>query len=697
MKIKKALLVGLPVLTATAAIILCACVFFASPGPFSGKVTDAVTGSPLTDICVTDGKNVVKTDHNGEFTLKGWRKSRFVSVTTPAGYTCRNYYIPVSKDTPKYDFLLTPDDRTKADTHSFIQISDTEVNEKGVGNWIDTLRDSVQETQPAFLIHTGDICYTDGLKRHIKDMNTENMGLPVYYTIGNHDYVDGKYGEALYESIYGPTWYSFDVGNVHYVVTPIHNGDYKSGYSKNDHWRWLENDLANTDPDKKVVIFNHTISPDDDYVIRFDRRELDLKAHNLIAWVYGHYHYNHIDENNGVLNISTARPECGGIDSSVSGWRTVSINEDGDIATHMNYYDFDSPSKTTAPMQWQTQLDGRALFCDTLLKDGRVYVGTVDDDYPRSCGVFCLSETDGSMLWFFQTKNSVKNNLVTSDNKIIAQDSEGNVYCLDSESGALVWETKVSLGSYALNTSSGICAEDGTVYTGFAGGVTALNIEDGKTIWNYDRGKGEGSPAEFMISGDRLILSSHWDALIALDKTSGKLLWENAESPIRFRSSTPAAVDENTLLVADDSYIMLVDAATGKITGKIETKGITLSSSARPVITDNVAYICTANKGILAFDLKTKKILWNTLTGSALVYTPPYVTDPGAVVEATMKEAGDTLIFGASDGTVYTLQKSDGTILKQSFVGAPMLGAAVLDGDTVIVSDFAGRVTRLAK
>lgn len=55
-------------------------------------------------------------------------------------------------------------------------------------------------------------------------MNSENMGLPVYYVIGNHDYVKGEYGEKLYESIYGPVWYSFDVGNVHYVVTPFQKG-----------------------------------------------------------------------------------------------------------------------------------------------------------------------------------------------------------------------------------------------------------------------------------------------------------------------------------------------------------------------------------------------------------------------------------------------------------------------------------------
>ena len=59
------------------------------------------------------------------------------------------------------------------------------------------------------------------MKNHIKLMNTENMDCPVFYCIGNHDLVKGKYGEELFESIYGPVYYSFDAGNVHYVVTPM--------------------------------------------------------------------------------------------------------------------------------------------------------------------------------------------------------------------------------------------------------------------------------------------------------------------------------------------------------------------------------------------------------------------------------------------------------------------------------------------
>ena len=76
------------------------------PGPFTGTVTDAETNEPIANLSVSDGRNVVKTDENGAYTLPGYSKSRFVTVTTPAGYWTENYYIPVTKDRETYDFRL---------------------------------------------------------------------------------------------------------------------------------------------------------------------------------------------------------------------------------------------------------------------------------------------------------------------------------------------------------------------------------------------------------------------------------------------------------------------------------------------------------------------------------------------------------------------------------------------------------------
>ena len=144
----------------------------------------------LANVSVSDGRNVVKTDENGKYYLKGYRKTRFITVTVPAGYTTESYYISADKNKADgYDFNLEKSSVPAGAEHSFLQISDTEIGENGVGEWINYLNDIVNTEKPAFLIHTGDICYEAGLKKHIEGMNTETMGVPVRYIIGNHDYV----------------------------------------------------------------------------------------------------------------------------------------------------------------------------------------------------------------------------------------------------------------------------------------------------------------------------------------------------------------------------------------------------------------------------------------------------------------------------------------------------------------------------
>lgn len=675
-----------------AAVVLA--IVFHNDGPYKGKVLDA-GGAPVAGVSVSDGKHVVKTDADGNFELRGWYETHFITVTAPAGYLAQTYYIRADKKTESYDFTLTKSEIPAGAAHSFLQISDSEIGEKGTGEWLAHVKQVGAETDAAFLIHTGDICYEDGLKRHIRDMNTETMGLPVYYCIGNHDYVDGKYGEELFESIYGPTWYSFEVGNVHYIVTPFGpGGDKASCYSKKDCWRWLKNDLDNTDDSMKVVIFNHNTPWTDDYVLEFDGKTLDLKAHNLLAWAFGHYHYNYVEDSNGIMNISTARPDCGGIDSSVSGTRQITVSADGKITTKMYYYDF---TKENAAMPqnsvWTTKLNENILFCDTVYKDGKIYTATVQDDIPVRGGVYCLNGADGAVIWQYKTENSVKNNVVLSGENVYAQDASGNVYCLKASDGSLVWKTQVNLGT-ALSTSTALCAADGKLFVGCAAGVTALSPDTGAVVWENIRNYGEGSPAEFIVTGNKLIVSSHWDALLALDTATGEQLWENKDSDIRFRSSTPVAVDENTLLVADDDAIMLVDSNTGEITSKTELKDYNFSSSAQPVVSGNTAYIATANKGVLAFDLTEHKILWETPVGNALVGTAPYVGKK-QTVESTIALQNGELFFGASDGNFYRVSASDGTVLQTVAVGAPIFGkAASVDGEW-IVGDFAGRVTRL--
>ncbi len=300
---------------------------------------------PVKGVAVSDGLNVVKTDNRGRFSLQRRGEARFISISCPSGYmtSTGGYFKAVSgnADASGYDFALRryKSGVGKKGNHRFIHISDTEIfntaeNEK----WSKDVSDYAANQNVAFIVHTGDICYEKGLKEHIRLMNNENMPVPVYYCIGNHDLVKGKYGEELFESLYGPAWYSFNVGNVHYVVTPMLGGDYRPSYTADEVCRWMRNDLAALVPGTPVVVFNHNLlTQDDKFIYKGKSESLNLNDFNLKAWIYGHWHINHVTRHGNVLNICTTALDKGGIDHSVGAYRVIDVDAKGDVKSQLRY------------------------------------------------------------------------------------------------------------------------------------------------------------------------------------------------------------------------------------------------------------------------------------------------------------------------------------------------------------------------
>ena len=56
------------------------------------------------------------------------------------------------------------DKKEKDETsHKFLQVTDTEINDDGAGDWVNEVKEDAKREDVSFTIHTGDICYVDGL------------------------------------------------------------------------------------------------------------------------------------------------------------------------------------------------------------------------------------------------------------------------------------------------------------------------------------------------------------------------------------------------------------------------------------------------------------------------------------------------------------------------------------------------------
>ncbi len=283
----------------------------------------------MQGIVISDGYEVFPTAADGSFSLNKNEKAKFLFVRIPAGYKASGtHYIKIDPKLERYDFGLTPDEKQTEDKLRFIQITDTET--PLYGEWIDNIRKFSQQQEAALILHTGDICYEPGMQFHARQVNTALMGVPTYYTVGNHDLVKGEYGEKLFEDLFGPVYYSFEAGPAYFVVTPMPGGDYAPSYNQDQVIAWLKKDLALKAKDKPLVFINHDLIVGKDFVMKGKTDSIDLKQHNLKAFLYGHWHNNYsFGSRDGVAVISTNAPNKGGIDNSVAQFMVIDMDKNG--------------------------------------------------------------------------------------------------------------------------------------------------------------------------------------------------------------------------------------------------------------------------------------------------------------------------------------------------------------------------------
>ncbi len=291
----------------------------------------------LAGTLVTDGYDIAKTDTEGRFSFTLHENARFVYLHRPANYKSTGSFYKATGSSAAYHFGLTA--KPKKKTFSFVHISDTETYE--FRDWLNIVKDYTRDQDPAFIMHTGDICYKRGLRFHADHVSSQALGADVHYAIGNHDLVAGPYGEKMYENLFGPVYYSFEEGNVLFVSTPMLSGDHRPSYTKAQVYHWLKKLFSMLPKEQPKVMYNHDLlSYKDtlDYGIS-ESENLNLNEYNVKAWVYGHWHNNHIHRHgkSGILSIGTGPVPKGGIDHSPSCFRVITIDEAGNISTELRY------------------------------------------------------------------------------------------------------------------------------------------------------------------------------------------------------------------------------------------------------------------------------------------------------------------------------------------------------------------------
>ncbi len=653
---------------------------------YKGKVINYYTNKPIQNIQVSNGTDITYTDANGCFSLPQSENVHVINVNMLT--KCHDdWYINIDSHQGDFNFRVKPVE--EREEFSFLHISDTEIEGRDNNNWIDFVKNTVKEEKPMFFINTGDLCREDGLKRSYLLMNSENTGCTVRYALGNHDMCEG-YGEKIYEKYYGPTWYSFNLGKIHFIVLNLGVGDNESGYTKNERYCWLKKDIECTDKDMGIVILGHYFYPECKSNEQTEEEIIELcEGRMLKALIFGHMHSNFVCEDKSFIKICSNRPDSGGIDSTPAGIRKINISGT-DISTECIY---NAAKKHTAPDKciWETKLNGNIEFSSVLKVDDAIWVCTNDDGYPKKCGIYKLDALSGNILAHIPT-NGIKSEFQISDGKLYAQDSCGILYCVDTKNATLLWKTESDISGYY--TRSGIIIIENKVIAGHPSNIQAYNKDSGKLLWTNKKNCLE-TPARYVYdeSRNQLIVVRQWLGIYSINPDTGEDIWTNTESGIcTFNSSTPLIID-NTILKTGYTLGGLIDAKNGEFIKTNDFK-IRFDVSGSSVADDKFIYIPTATSGVIGISRKTFSHELTFLCEDAMIFTPPYVFSNFKTVETTPQIIGNKLIFAASDGYLYIYNKHTSELHKKINIGSPVLATPYIFDDYIVVADFNGNIKK---
>ena len=245
---------------------------------------------PVANVVVSDGTEVTVTDDKGIYELKSAKKWGYVFISVPSGYeVAAEGVFPQFYQTLKgaadvveqKDFKLTKVDGQ--DRYKLFLLGDMHLANR--------TNDAAQFTQfttdlNAYMAqHSGQKMYAltlgdmtwdlywyknnYALPQYRETINRQVKNLQIYHTMGNHDndfMTTSDYDAAVkYVDCIGPTFYSFNIGQVHYVIMDnidcsAYDGTDSRNYVKklsNEQLKWLAKDLAYVDKSTPLIVAMH--------------------------------------------------------------------------------------------------------------------------------------------------------------------------------------------------------------------------------------------------------------------------------------------------------------------------------------------------------------------------------------------------------------------------------------------------------
>lgn len=312
-------------------------------------------------------------------------------------------------------------------------------------------------------------------------------------------------------------------------------------------------------------------------------------------------------------------------------------------------------------------------FSSFAVANGKAYtMGHADDENT----VYCFGAEDGKKIWSYSFAADLgdkyyeggTNSTPTVDgDRLFVLSRWGDVFCFDAAGGKLIWNKNVQQ-------------------------ETDIRIPD----WGFS-----GSP---LVSGDMLLLNMG-ERGVALDKTSGKVLWQSANKDAGYSTPYPYESGGKKLAILGSGRAYnAVDIATGELAWSFDWRTSYGVNAADPIVHDGHAFISSGyEKGCAMLRLGSSpptvvwqsKVMRTQMNPALLISGHIYGIDGNESKNAALKcidwitgaqkwtfpESGCGSVTAAGDYLIVLSDKGELTIGKASPDGyQPTVRSKVLSG-----------------
>lgn len=220
-----------------------------------------------------------------------------------------------------------------------------------------------------------------------------------------------------------------------------------------------------------------------------------------------------------------------------------------------------------------------------------------------------------------------------------ANESTRAVYCIDSESGGILWTREVkgipgSPGGVEVGVDTGYAAPtmatDGIrIFASFANGDLAAFDLEGNPLWSKNLGRPEnlyGHASSLVTHGDKLLIQydqQNVGYLAALDVESGVKHWKT-ERDFGSSWSMPGVAkidDREEVILAAEPTVVSYDLKSGKELWRLDCLKYGEVTSV-PVYGDGLVYVSADSANLSAIDVRTQEIVWESGFFKSGVSTP---------------------------------------------------------------------------